>query len=93
MQAAGRYLLGTEVTDFRQDGDTVTVTLASGSRAEADLLVCAYGVGSLGRARLAPSAGRPYSGHVAWRGTVPERDLSPGTRASRQRDHLSGATR
>jgi 2,6-dihydroxypyridine 3-monooxygenase len=78
---AGRYLLGTEVTDFRQDGDAVTVTLASGSRAEADLLVCADGVGSLGRARLAPRAGRSYSGYVAWRGTVPERDLSPGTRA------------
>ena len=77
---AGRYLLGTEVTDFRQDGDTVTVTLASGSRAEADLLVCADGVGSLGRARLAPEADRSYSGYVAWRGTVPERDLSPGTR-------------
>jgi 2,6-dihydroxypyridine 3-monooxygenase len=78
---ADRYLLGAEVTDFRQDGETVAVTLASGSQAEADLLVCADGVGSLGRARLAPSAGRSYSGYVAWRGTVPERDLSPGTRA------------
>ena len=51
---AGRYLLGTEVTGFRQDGDTVTATLASGAEAGADLLVCADGVGSLGRARLAP---------------------------------------
>ncbi len=78
---AGRYLLGTEVTGLRQDGDTVTVTLASGAQAEADLLVCADGVGSLGRARLAPAAGRSYSGYVAWRATVPERDLSAGTRA------------
>jgi 2,6-dihydroxypyridine 3-monooxygenase len=78
---AGRYLLGTEVTDFRQDDDTVVVTLASGAQAEADLLVCADGVGSLGRARLAPGSGRTYSGYVAWRGTVPERDLSAGTRA------------
>ena len=78
---ADRYLLGAEVTDFRQDGETVGVTLASGSQAEADLLVCADGVGSLGRARLAPGAGRSYSGYVAWRGTVPECDLSPGTRA------------
>ena len=78
---ADRYLLGTEVTDFRQDGNTVTVRFASGSQAEADLLVCADGVGSLGRARLAPGADRSYSGYVAWRGTVPERDLSPGTRA------------
>jgi 2,6-dihydroxypyridine 3-monooxygenase len=78
---AERYMLGAEVADFRQDGDTVVVTLASGSRAEADLLVFADGVGSLGRARLAPSSVRSYSGYVAWRGTVPERDLSPGTRA------------
>jgi 2,6-dihydroxypyridine 3-monooxygenase len=78
---ADRYLLGTEVTDFRQDGDTVAVRIASGARAEADLLVCADGVGSLGRALLAPGAGRSYSGYVAWRGTVPERDLSAGTRA------------
>ena len=78
---AERYVLGAEVADFRQDGDLVIVTLASGSRAEADLLVFADGVGSLGRARLAPSSVRSYSGYVAWRGTVPERDLSPGTRA------------
>ena len=78
---AGRYLLGTEVTGFRQDGDTVTVTLASGAEAQADLLVCADGVGSLGRARLAPAAARSYAGYVAWRGTVPEHDLSAGTRA------------
>jgi 2,6-dihydroxypyridine 3-monooxygenase len=78
---ADRYLLGTEVTDFRQDGDTVAVRIASGARAETDLLVCADGVGSLGRALLAPSAGRSYSGYVAWRGTVPERDLSAATRA------------
>ena len=78
---AERYVLGAEVADFRQDGDTVIVTLASGSRAEADLLVFADGVGSFGRARLAPGSVRSYSGYVAWRGTVPERDLSPGTRA------------
>jgi 2,6-dihydroxypyridine 3-monooxygenase len=77
---ADRYLLGQEVTDFRQAGDTVMVTLASGEQADGNLLVCADGVGSLGRERLAPVAGRTYAGYVAWRGTVPERDLSPGTR-------------
>ena len=77
---ADRYLLGTEVTGFAQQGDTVTVTLGSGSRAEADLLVCADGVSSPARARLLPSIKPDYSGYVAWRGTLPERDLSPGTR-------------
>jgi len=77
---ADRYLLGAEVTGFGQQGDAVMVTLASGSRAEADLLVCADGVSSPGRARLLPGASPSYSGYVAWRGTIPERDLSPGTR-------------
>ena len=53
---ADRYLLGQEVTGFRQAGDIVTVSLASGEQAHADLLVCADGVGSLGRERLAPAA-------------------------------------
>jgi 2,6-dihydroxypyridine 3-monooxygenase len=78
---ADRYLLASEVTGFRQEGDAVWVTLASGARTQADLLVFADGVGSLGRARLAPGFGRSYSGYVAWRGTVPERELSAGTRA------------
>ena len=34
---AGRYLLGHEVVAFGQDGDTVSVTLADGSQAGADL--------------------------------------------------------
>ncbi len=77
---ADRYLLGTEVTGFSQDGGTVTVTLSSGPAAEADLLVCADGVGSTARAQLLPGVSPAYSGYVAWRGTLPERDLSPGAR-------------
>ena len=67
-----RYQLGAEVTDFGQHGDRVSVTLATGQQAEADLLVCADGVGSAARARLQPAAQRSYSGYVAWRGTLPE---------------------
>jgi len=52
----GRYLLGSEVTGFSQSGDSVRVTLADGSAADADLLVCADGVTSLARARLLPDA-------------------------------------
>jgi 2,6-dihydroxypyridine 3-monooxygenase len=77
---AGRYLLGHEVVAFAQDGDTVSVTLADGSRAEADLLVCADGVSSTARAALIPGAAPSYAGYVAWRGTLPERALSPATR-------------
>jgi 2,6-dihydroxypyridine 3-monooxygenase len=77
---AGRYLLGHEVVAFGQAGDTVSVTLADGSRADADLLVCADGVSSAARARLIPGAAPSYAGYVAWRGTLPERSLSPVTR-------------
>jgi 2,6-dihydroxypyridine 3-monooxygenase len=81
---ADRYQLGTEVTGFVERDGTVTVTLGrgqpTGPLAQADLLVCADGVGSPARARLLPAVRPAYSGYVAWRGTVPEQDLSPGTR-------------
>jgi 2,6-dihydroxypyridine 3-monooxygenase len=76
------YLLDAEVTGFSQDGDTVTVTLGSGSRSETDLLVCADGISSPARARLLPGVSPAYAGYVAWRGTVPERDLSAATRTA-----------
>src|SRR5208282_6835384 len=76
----GRYLLGREVTAFRQSGDSVRVTLADGASAEADLLVCADGVGSLARARLLPEVRPSYSGYVAWRGTLPEQALPDAIR-------------
>jgi len=77
---AERYLLGHEVVDFGQTGETVGVTLADGSRTGTDLLVCADGVGSAGRAALVPGAAPSYAGYVAWRGTLPERSLSPAAR-------------
>ena len=75
-----RYLLGREVTGFSQSADSVRVTLADGQVATADLLVCADGVSSLGRALLLPEVRPSYSGYVAWRGTVPERALPAASR-------------
>ena len=74
------YLLGSEVTAFAQSGDSVRVTLADGSAADAGLLVCADGVSSLARARLLPDVRPSYSGYVAWRGTLPEQALTAATR-------------
>ena len=71
------YQMGAEVTGFEQAGNRVTVTLSTGDRAESDLLVCADGVASAGRARFQPQATRVYAGYVAWRGTLPEDELSP----------------
>ena len=83
-----RYQLGTEVTGFAERDGTVTVTLGRGQhtsqlasqQTQSGLLVCADGVGSPARARLLPAVRPAYSGYVAWRGTVPEHDLSPGAR-------------
>jgi len=75
----GCYLLGREVTGFGQDRDLVSVTLADGAAAEAELLVCADGVSSLARATLLPDVQPSYSGYVAWRGTLPERELPAAT--------------
>jgi 2,6-dihydroxypyridine 3-monooxygenase len=75
-----RYCLGHEVVSWRESTDSVTIELADGSRHEADLLVCADGVGSTFRELLLPGAHRRYSGYVAWRGMVPEAELEPATR-------------
>jgi 2,6-dihydroxypyridine 3-monooxygenase len=75
-----RYLLGREVVSFGPYDRGVGVTLGDGSRTDADLLVCADGVGSAARARLLPDVVPRYAGYVAWRGTLPERDASPATR-------------
>lgn len=77
---ANRYTLGAEVTGFSGHADTVTATVGSGSRIETDLLICADGVGSAARARLLPEVKPAYAGYVAWRGTLPERELSASAR-------------
>ena len=73
------YRMASAVSSFHDDGEVVRLTLADGRTAEADLLVCADGVGSTARPALVPEAVSRYAGYVAWRGTVPERELSPST--------------
>lgn len=85
---ADRYHLGREMVAFRPAGDEVEVCFADGSSRRCDLLVCADGINSTARDALFPSASPSYSGYVAYRGTVPERELSPGT-FSRLRDAIT----
>jgi 2,6-dihydroxypyridine 3-monooxygenase len=77
-----RYRLNCEVVGFSQDADSVEITLRTGQRLRRDVLVCADGVGSPSRAALLPHVTPRYAGYVAWRGTVPEADLEPTTRAA-----------
>jgi 2,6-dihydroxypyridine 3-monooxygenase len=74
------YLLAHELVEV----DTVSLTLgfSNGLVVRPDLAVFADGVGSTARATLLPDAHPQYSGYVAWRGVVPETELSDATRAA-----------
>lgn len=77
-----RYQLGHEMVSFESACDGVTVRFADRSEIRVDLLVCADGINSTARAALFPEVAPRYSGYVAWRGVVPERQLSAGCRAA-----------
>lgn len=75
-----RYHLGEFCAGFDQDADSVTLRFVSGRTETADLVVFADGITSTARKRLFPDLRREYSGYVGWRGTVPEGEVSEGTR-------------
>ncbi len=82
-----RYLLGHEMLGFDQ-GDGGVLVRFEGHEAEADLLVCADGVGSSSRLKLQPGAVQEYAGYVAWRGMVAGCDL-PGDLAASLGDAIT----
>ncbi len=73
------YHLGEYATGFDEDADGVEVRFASGRLERGALVVFADGVGSPSRRRIAPQTRLEYSGYVGWRGTVPEKEVSPET--------------
>jgi 2,6-dihydroxypyridine 3-monooxygenase len=70
------YHLGAEVRDFHQDGDGVDVEVAGWGSERGQVLVCADGIHSTARRKLAPDVEPVYAGYVGWRGTVVESHLS-----------------
>jgi 2,6-dihydroxypyridine 3-monooxygenase len=74
------YHLGEFACGFDQDERGATVRFVSGRTVTADLVVFADGITSTARERLDPTAQLTYSGYVGWRGTVPEHELTDGTR-------------
>ena len=78
------YDVGKTVTDVkRADDGTLTVVFddVSGvsSSVSVDLVVGADGSGSVVRKIFLPSAQRRFAGYVAWRGMVPEGELTDAT--------------
>ena len=75
---AGTYARGHTVTDIELAEQRPSLRLADGTRRHYDLIVCADGYRSLGRATLFPAAALGYRGYVLWRGLLPHRS-APGT--------------
>jgi 2,6-dihydroxypyridine 3-monooxygenase len=73
------YRLSRDMTSFADEEGGVSVRFADGEEVHADLLVCADGIGSHARSTLLPDVAPRYAGYVAWRGTVPERELDGAT--------------
>lgn len=69
------YHLGRRMVGVEERGERVGVRFADGTAMEAELVVCADGANSTGRALFAPQARPRYAGYVGWRGLVEERDL------------------
>ena len=76
-----RYRLDHEMIGWRSAGERVGVDFANGFSTDADLLLCADGIGSRARAKLQPEAVSTYAGYVVWRGMVPEAVLEPALAA------------
>jgi 2,6-dihydroxypyridine 3-monooxygenase len=74
-----RYRLGRELASFAGDDDGVTLRFADGAETGADLLVCADGINSTARAAMLPDVAPRYAGYVAWRGLLPESELTEAT--------------
>ncbi len=74
------YRLGHEMVSF--DLEPLTVRFANDAVVHADLVVFADGVSSSARESLLPGTRPQYSGYVAWRGVVPETELSAATRSA-----------
>ncbi len=83
-----RYHLGHEMISFHSNHDRVEVRFADASTLRGDLLVCADGINSTGRSLIFPGASPTYAGYVAYRGTVPESELSSHA-LSRLRDAIT----
>jgi 2,6-dihydroxypyridine 3-monooxygenase len=71
-----RYHQGEALVGFDAAGNGVKLRFAGGQTERCDLLVLADGIQSTGRRRLFPHVEPRYAGYVAWRGTVPEVELS-----------------
>ena len=76
------YHRGRVLSAIEQDEEakTVTAIFEDGSRETADLLVGADGNGSKTRQLIWPGSEPTYAGYLAWRGLIPEEEMTPAAR-------------
>lgn len=72
----GIHHSGMRLTDIQQDADSVTAIFEDGRKVTGDLLVGADGIRSTVRSLLWPEAVPRYAGYLAWRGLIPEAEMS-----------------
>ncbi len=71
------YRAGKTLARVEQDANSVTAIFTDGSREHGDLLVAADGVFSTVRRQFLPGVEPRSAGYIAWRGIVPENEMSP----------------
>ncbi|WP_067441974.1 FAD binding domain-containing protein [Nocardioides jensenii] len=74
------YRLNELMVALDQDEAGARVTFASGRTVEADLVVCADGIGSAARTLLFGEVKRNYAGYVGWRGIIEADELGVPSR-------------
>jgi 2-polyprenyl-6-methoxyphenol hydroxylase-like FAD-dependent oxidoreductase len=71
------YHLGRSVSNITQEAGRAIALLDDGAVFSGDLLIGADGMRSMVRSALFPEIRPKYSGYLAWRGMIDERELSP----------------
>lgn len=75
------YHHGRTLARVEEAGARVRAHFDDGAVEEGDLLIGADGIASTVRLQFAPEVQPSYVGYIAWRGLVPEGELSPETQA------------
>lgn len=73
--------LGQKVTAIAP-GHVPSVTFEHGGSAQAESVICADGIHSIGRQVVSPGPEASFTGQVAWRATVPALDARPEARVT-----------
>jgi len=73
---SANFFTGFELNSVTDNGGSVTAIFANGEERTADLLIGADGFNSVVREYVAPNIHPQYAGYVAYRGLIPEKELT-----------------